>query len=370
VSDHRAASVLVQNEQAKQALIGRVRELVERAPDRPTLLAVHDWKIHDFSSCFSIEWLRQQDRYGVYVKVPKADISRQSVPPSSEGDRVLARHEFASLVYLAKHWPAGDMQVQYVKPLAFYEDCNAIVTERAYGVDVLDRFRREALRSRVNGRADFVTSLLYRIGQALYAFHRNSQASEEQGSDVSVATKIVCKIEQIAADVRSASGCDPLAPALLERLRGFAAHRCGRQPTMTLKGLDIRNVLIHDDGFLSLIDPGRLKKDVPEADIARLFVTCQIIYWGTPWFFLHLQPSPHYERALLEGYGLRAIDTVLLRLLVVKELLKHWRAAYVALMLKRWPRGLKWALSRSYIDGFYSAETARAVRLLRATHGA
>ena len=354
-----------ENEQVRMDLAARVRKLVESAAGTVSLLKVHDWAILDFSSCFSIEWMRQQSRWGVFVKIPKTSVNRKTVLPTCEGDRVLGRNEYASLTYLERHWNGSEARVDYVKPLAFFEDCNAIVTERTYAWELLGPFRRSAIWRR--GPGDEMVDILRRIGLALRIFHRRSQATDAFHVEPFDGGRVIQKIGRIVDDLLSAGVRQPLTPNDLSAVREWATYRREVQPTMTLKGLDVRNMFADGEGRISLLDPGRLKKDAPEADLARLLATVQILYWGTLVFFLRAQPAPRYEGALLAGYDDACVDHALLRLLVVKELLKHWRQAYEALDHKNWPRPVKWMLSRTYIDSFYRAETARAISRLRAT---
>lgn len=352
-----------ENERARQDLTARVRELV--GIDASSSQVMHDWSILDYSSCFSIEWTWSQSRWGVFVKIPKIEIDRKTVLSSREADRVLGRHEYASLTYLERHWNGSEARVDYVKPLAFFEDCNAIVTERTYAGEFLGPFRRAALWRQESD--DALLDILRRTGLALRTFHRRAQAAEAFPAEPFEGKRVIQKIERIIENLRSVGVTEPLAPGPLEALREWTAYRSELQPTMTLKGLDVRNMFVDGKGQVSLLDPGRLKKDVPEADLARLLVTIQILYWGTPWFFLRMQPAARYAGALLDGYSDGRVDPAALQLLVVKELFKHWRAAYVALTRKRWPRPLEWVVSRAYIDAFYRAETARAVGSLRAS---
>lgn len=352
-----------ENERVRKDLTARVRDLADA--DSGAMQVAHDWAILDYSSCFSVEWTRPQSRRGVFVKIPKTHIDRKTVLPSCEADRVLGRDEYASLTYLARHWNGSDARVDYVRPLAFFEDCNAIVTERTYAGELLGPFRRAALWQGERDGALF--DIFRRTGTALRTFHRRSQAAEAFPAEPFEGVRVMRKIDRILDDLRSVGITQPLVPSVLGALREWTTYRSEAQPAMTLKGLDVRNMFVNDEGRVSLLDPGRLKRDVPEADLARLLVTIHILFWGTPWFFLRVQPTARYATALLGGYDIGRINFTALRLLIVKELLKHWRAAYVALTRKHWPRPVERVVSRTYIDAFYRAETSRAIGRLSAT---
>lgn len=352
-----------ENERVRKDLTARIRELVR--PDTLATEVAHDWAFLDYSSCFSIEWMRPQSRRGVFVKIPKTQIDRNTVLPSCDADRVLGHHEYASLTYLGQHWNGSEARVGYVNPLAFFEDCNAIVTERIYAGELLSPFRRAVLSPWDRGGA--VLDALRRIGSTLRFYHRRSQAREAFPSEPFEGERVIRKIERISEDLCAVGVREPLSVASHEALQSWMAYCPAIRPTMTLKGLDIRNMFVDSEGRVSLLDPGRLKKDVPEADLARLLVTIQILFWGTLLFFIRVQPPVQFMSALVDGYGRDGIDLAVLRLFIVKELFKHWRMAYVALTRKQWPRVLELALSAAYIDAFYRAESARAIERLSAT---
>jgi hypothetical protein len=118
--------------------------------------------------------------------------------------------------------------------------------------------------------------------------------------------------------------------------------------------LDIRNILEGENGGLFILDPGKIKLDYQEADLARFLVTCKILYWGSLGLLWPMVPDISYEESFIRGYyGKRPMKTKLLSLLTTKELFKHWYMAYVVLRLKPWPQGLKRIIKKVYIDRFY-----------------
>jgi hypothetical protein len=99
--------------------------------------------------------------------------------------------------------------------------------------------------------------------------------------------------------------------------------------------------------------------------VARFLATVRILHWGNLRFCLRRAPGRSYESAFLRGYygdgePRRAVLTVML----VKELLKHWSIAYVALGLKRWPGSVSQIVRRIYIDPFFHGQIARELDAL------
>ena len=332
-----------------------------------TGLVCHDWKILDFSSCLSIEWLDRGARAGVYVKVPKVDRRRRSVHAETAADRALAEEEFKSLSYLQRYWNGPGPYPTYVKPLAFYREHNAIVTERAYANELLWILRRDDLlaRSRRRSTADRSNAALEQVGWALQSFHRRSQEAEGCGDGTFRALELVRKSEEIVEDLRVFRVSRGILCGVFELLARYETYSCSSTTVLTLKGLDVRNMLIGEGDRIYLLDPGKMKLDVGAADLARVLVTCRILYWGSLWLFLRLRPAAGQEQALLRGYyGAARGEEELLHLYIVKELLRQWRDAHEALTLKSWPRLLKWFLRKTYIDPFYTGELQTEVRLL------
>ena len=326
------------------------------------------WKLLNFSSCFSVERISGRNHDGVYIKIPKSDIVRKSVLPTSQADRKLAVEEYKSLTYLSRHWDSGGLEVRYVEPLAFYAEYNAIISRRAYG-----RFLFLSYRSADHGRrflrgrsTDTVCSVLRRIGGALNAYHRRSQLAEELPDASFKADRVIAKIKQTIAYLAGLGVNEKFLQNALERLITWRTYTELCPVAMTLKGLDIRNMLIDSEKRVYLLDPGKLKADFLQADLARFLVTCRILYWGTLWFFIRLRPAKTFENSFLEGYGpsMSGADAVL-KLFTLKELFKHWHTAHVAVAFKRWPSAIKWIVRKIYIDPFYTEQIDRDIRGLR-----
>jgi hypothetical protein len=325
-------------------------------------------EINDFSICFKMDVKDRSKCNGVYVKIPKENLYKKSskqITPLSTDDRKFALGEYRSLVHLLKFWRSDDINVFYVKPLTFISEYNAIVTELAYGKDLFREFRRYDVRWRLRTyeTSNKMHGILFRLGKGLRRFHETSMREERFSSDATFG-----KVQERCFDLRSLGiSCGVLDKILtsVDSLEGYfaATHR-----TKTLKGLDIRNVLIDKDENLYMLDPGKINEDYKEVDLARFLVTCRILYWGSIAFFLHVSPDRSYEESFLLGYfGRKETPNKVLIIFIVKELLKHWYLAHLALQLKSWPKPFKTFLRRFYIDPFYEKQiTAESTNLAKA----
>jgi hypothetical protein len=312
-------------------------------------------EFNNFSICFGVGAGKNTEVPGVYVKIPKADLflkSEKKILPLAEEDRRFGESEYEALVYLAQHWTADDLKIKFVKPLDYLSEFNAIVTERADGGDYFRFLRKADMLERFAGRrsGSAAAASLSRLGTALARFHKTAEKEESFPCDPVIAKILLC------ASRLNSSGLDSgLLEDTIVAVETFRGSRPLTLMTKTLKGLDVRNILIDRSENIFLLDPGRMKEDCREADLARFLVTLRILYWGSLRFFARLSPRQLYERSFLGGYyGPGEMpDQRLLILLTIKELLKHWHIAHVILRLKPWPAPLKNFLKRTYIDPFY-----------------
>jgi hypothetical protein len=321
-------------------------------------------EINDFSICFEVDVIGRTGPEGIYVKIPKENLYRKgstNILPLTDNDREFAEKEYQSLAYLAKFWRSEDTRVRFVELLGFVKEYNAIITKRVYASNLFKAFRRWDLAGRIkpNGRIDPIHRFLTRIGAALNRFHETS--IEYKKFDINnTLSKISLYFLQIQSFGIDSKFVDSIS-SILETLNG---HSATTQFSTTLKGLDIRNVLVDKEGRIFILDPGKIKKDIRETDLARFVVTCRILYWGSVFFFLRLSPKRSYEDSFLQGYyGRRERSNKILGILIIKELLKQWNMAHIALQLKRWGTPAKNIIKQTYINPFFkkqiSAEFAK-----------
>jgi hypothetical protein len=319
-------------------------------------------EINDWSFSIGLEASRDGHRHGVYIKIPKDEICRKEIFPITAGAARLARDEFEALRHLAGHWPDDDLRVCFVKPLEFLADYNAIVTRRAYGAPLFAAFRHRDLLAHMGVRSasDGIKEALHRLGRALSRYHAGTATPAPwHGYDLAqkmrgLTTELCC----LGLPAPLKARLEP-AFAAIERLDS-AIQICP-----TLKGLDVRNILIAEDGALHILDPGKLKLDAAEADVARFVMTCRLLYWGSPLFGLRLSPAARYEDSFLAGYyGDRPPAGPLFRLYLLKEQLKSLRMAYHALRNKRWGTAVKGVFKSCYIEPFFHRSLSRELSRL------
>ena len=134
----------------------------------------------------------------------------------------------------------------------------------------------------------------------------------------------------------------------------------------TLKGIDIRNVLIDRQDRLYLLDPGRLKITYREADLARFIMTYRILYWGSKLLLLVREPDPKSEAAFLGSYYSHSQPSCpqLIDFFLLKEQLKHWYTALDSLQRRPWPSPLKRIVAMVYVNPFYTRQIMAQFKLI------
>jgi hypothetical protein len=319
-------------------------------------------EINDFSICFGITAIEEAGLKGIYVKIPKVDLYKKDnreIMPLTEEDRRFGEEEYQSLMYLSQLWRTEELDIRVVRPLGRLQEYNAIVTERVYAKDILHTFRRWDLfkRLRSDNQKDPLPNILFNLGVTLFSLHKNSM---KEGTFK--AEKTLLKIEHYCGQLKSFGIDSDFIDMILARIRMSKGYTASTQVTKTFKGLDIRNILIDGQGKIFILDPGKMKDDCKEADIARFVVTCRILYWGKVLFFLRLHPNVSYEESFVQGYYREQKKSAnVLSILIIKELIKHWYLAHIALQLKGWPTPLKHFLKRTYIDPFYRKQISSEV---------
>jgi len=310
-------------------------------------------RINCFSACFPVNAISQQGQRGVYVKIPKIifyNKEKEKIVPFSGEDVALAEDEYNSLIYLSRYWRNDDdINVHFVKPLGFLREYNAIITEQFYAKHFFKMYRQYDLKNRFKKQRNDVHRIMARLGISLNKFH-NPLMKECKFNVESVLTKI----ETCCSQIKSFGVDSNFIDKTVLKLRKVECLDISTHLTSTLKGFDVRQVFVNKDGAIFLLDPGKMKTDYKEMDLARFIATCRILYWGSMLFFLRMSPDISYEESFIQAYyrNGKRLDKVLY-ILTIKELLKHWRMAYTVLELKQWPLLIKKILKKTYIDPFY-----------------
>ena len=320
--------------------------------------AVGTLEVNDFSACFQ---MLPTDRRGagLYVKIPKHDLYLQDTPelfPLTSDDLRMGQGEFESLRCLEEYWGKDmDGAAPFVRAVGYEPDYNAIITKRVVGQDaypMLFKWASTAAKGNSKAVARFV-DVLRSIARPLAMFHGHfaEETPIDYDSIIEKMNIIRSKLEAVGIDNR-------FLKKTMDHLNNIEHIKDPATRTQTLKGLDIRNIHWASTSTPVLLDPGALKSDWAEADLARFLVTLKLLFWGSFRFLGGTAPLPSFEAAFLESYlGVRnAFNPRLLNTLTIKELFKHWRMAYVAGSNKGWPSHIERMVTRWYVDPFYKSQ--------------
>ena len=120
--------------------------------------------VNYFSFVFSLEITVNGIMQKLFVKIPKEDLRfrGKTILPISNEDRKMAEAEINSLQELANSWKSDNINVSWVRLKATIPEYNAIVTEAAFGTDLLDTFRKWDLGRRIglfNGKDNLISAM-------------------------------------------------------------------------------------------------------------------------------------------------------------------------------------------------------------------
>jgi len=341
-----------ESEEFKNEIVKNIIERIFRKECKRDSIRVGPLEVNNFSICFWVNVAHHMGLRDIYVKIPQKVLFKKENEknmPLSDDDKKLAEEEYRSLVHLSRYWPKDENNVCFVKPLGYLREYNAIITERFYAEHFFEIFRRLDLKRKFTEKADSIHLVMSRLGIALSKFHQTSISERKFNIE-----SILIKMESYCSQLKS-FGIDPeIIDNIISKLKKLYGIKIYTHVTNTLKGFDVRQVFINNEGKLFILDPGKIKADYKEMDLARFIATCRILYWGSMWFFLRISPDRSYEESFIQAYyGSNKRQGKVLCLLTVKELLKHWRMAYTVLSLKVWPSLIKEFLKKTYIDPFY-----------------
>jgi len=346
------------NETVRQLLARLVVEDITGRPFDMSNAAIGPLVTNYFSFIFSIEANTRGNTQKVFVKIPKEDLRQRSksILPISPADRSMAADEVASLRSLADQWHSEDLGVSWVRLRNYFPQYNAIVTDAAAGTDAFSVFRRLDLRRRLGLKKDGrrLREAMTRLGAALGRFHHGKARST-----VFHLNESVPKLERYCHEFGESVG-SPMPGHVIHDLKSIGNLEIDAIEVSTLKGIDIRNILMDGRDRLFLFDPGRMKRICREADLARFIMTYRIIYWGSGLFLLGMRPDSRAEDAFLEAYYSHSASPSpkLLSFFLIKEQLKHWHTAIDSLWRLPWSIPLKRLVAAFYVNPFYNRQLA------------
>ena len=346
------------NETVRQRLARLVVEDITGLPFDMSNAAIGPLVTNYFSFIFSIEANTRGNTQKVFVKIPKEDLRQRSksILPISPPDRRMAEDEVESLSMLADQWHSEDMSVSWVRLRNYFPQYNAIVTDAAAGMDAFSVFRRLDLRRLCGSKRDGIRlrAAMKRLGAALGRFHQGHARNAVFQVD-----KAMPKLARYCHELGESVG-SPMPGHVIQALKSIGDLEIEAIEVPTLKGIDIRNILMDEKDRLFMFDPGRMKGICREADLARFIMTYRILYWGSGLFLLGLRPDSRSEDAFLTAYYSHGAppSPKLLSIFLIKEQLKHWHTAMDSLCRLPWSMHLKRLVAAIYVNPFYNRQLA------------
>ncbi len=303
---------------------------------------------HHYSLTFPCTLLKSGTEIRGYGKIPKCDPSKRSVSQLNEADRVLAKNEYSSLEFLRDHWPGSKFGVDFVTPLAFVETSNLLITEELPGEHLHVQMRRRLLKKKLSFRSVGVDPLVpcfARIGKALGAFHREHRAPKNV-----IAASIADKLIATSKEICKQTGID-LASVVNACIGEDMLEILNDTQTKTMKGFDIRNIIVDGYESINIIDPGKIKVDTALADLARFIVTVRLVFWGSWYCPLIVSEVNEYEDAFVDAWRSESgLATDGLSILIVKEVLRYWLIGLDAAARSAPNKFLERGLKRYYVN--------------------
>jgi hypothetical protein len=283
-----------------------------------------------------------------FIKIPKSGaLTNTSGGVLYDESRSQGRAEFETLRVL---WSfAQGHGLTAVRPLAYLDQADAILTDFVPAVELYEICRWAALGSRWNrARA---SDALAATGTWLRKFHD----SQEPGSPIAefdLRSEFLKRFEWLSEKAARPR----LVRAIWEQLRAVPLDPGATRIVASLPEFEVRNVMVGIDGIYP-VDTGEPRPRPPEADVARFVVSIAMIFWGSPLFLLTRRADIGLIRAFLDGYGRpnfgsKALDRWFLGL----EWLRQWQDAYFVVdRVKSYPTALRQLIAWLYIDGPFSA---------------
>jgi len=303
---------------------------------------------HHYSITFPCTLLKSGSEIRGYGKIPKSDPSKRSVTQLNEADRVLAKNEYTSLEYLRDHWPGSKFGVNFVTPLAFVESSNLLITEELPGEHLHAQMRRRLLKKKLSFGSvggDPLVPCFARIGKALGAFHREHRAPKN-----AIAASVADKLISTSKAIHRQTGID-LALVVNACIGEDVLEILNNTQAKTMKGFDIRNIIVDGRECINIIDPGKIKVDTALADVARFIVTIRLVFWGSWYCPLIVSEVDEYEDAFIDAWRSESgLATDGLSILVIKEVLRYWLIGLDAAARYAPNTLLESALKRYYVN--------------------
>tara|TARA_B100000989_G_C19485206_1_gene447076 strand:+ start:142 stop:1206 length:1065 start_codon:yes stop_codon:yes gene_type:complete len=323
---------------------------------------VGDWEINDFSCVFSLSLLNEE-KNKFHIKIPRVNITFSAIDLIKSDDVEMAKNEYKSLQFLQENWP-DKYSIKFIEPIVYIEKYNAIVSKTFIGTDFFLNVRKYDIRNKFFNTQipTKIQNQLKNISNTIFSYHKISITNNQIRNTEIILLKV--KIKKIISELMEQSVSQDCFKILLEYISTQDDNFKNITYASTLKGLDIRNILINLDNEICMLDPGKLKIEPEVAGIARYLVTCEMIYWGTIYFFFHFKLSNKLLSTIKSPYqNIGKSNRNLLKLYLIKEYCKHWKQAYHNIDLKkRWPNIFRACMKYFYVDRFFNKEINKIIK--------
>jgi hypothetical protein len=305
-----------------------------------------------FSITFWINFSGNNGISSVYVKIPKiiyGDKNKGFNYPLSQDDFTLAKNEYESLLLLSNSW-SSEFGITFIHPLGYINEYNAIVTERFFGDFFFKEFQKYDFKEKIFIKVDNpIYFAMQNFGQSLNTFHQKSISEA-----IFQTNEVLEKIQKYIIFLQKFNVSNYDLELILEALNEFSGTEYKTSIVKNIKGIDVRQILFNEKFEYCVMDPGKITKNFIEVDLARFIVTCRILYWGTFGILLKLKPNRRYEENFMNGYKSSvSFSQDALKIMIIKELFKHWKMAHISLERREWPKLFKLLLRKLYVDSFY-----------------
>lgn len=291
---------------------------------------------------------------GVFVKISRRDWSHCSLRKELNNPEAIkaGKEEYLNLVNLSKCAADSLITVGWIKPLDYYEEFNAIVTAKVFGIDLFKVCQKARKGTK---EEELCLMAIKSCGEWLGEFHKKSKFKGDGGTLTKVPNvkKEIAFYQEKLRKYNSGKWFLNLLPVQINRLL-LMSRETELNITGSIEGLEIRNAVISPEGIFFL-DPGCLSRSPVYQDLAHFIVSLLILKWGTVGFIFSVNNYKEFIDMLLQGYKLTEgqIDHETLLSYIIKELFHSWLEAFVSIDTKSWTWLGREIVKFGYISPFY-----------------
>jgi len=238
------------------------------------------------------------DNQGYFLKINQRNFEKNPSPKTRENIIYRGLEEWKSLNHFYDLTRNKTQVVRFVKPVAFIPEIGGVVTEKTDATDFRDLLKKPPSET----EKQYNVRVLQKVGKAFAFLHEQGKTEKQeiQFKHKSVHNKKL----------------DKLISGIFEKEKGKHSDWA----TKTMKGFQIRDVMVDQKGNIVFLDPGKYTEQLMFRIIGNYLANMKII-WQRDIIFPFKKPDIDYERALLDGYFNNSpYDKKLVGLFVLEEL--------------------------------------------------